>query len=99
MAASETAIQLRAQIADICSSIARQRALLKELEKQKSEAESLLNAVVDPMGRLPLEVAAEIFKKCLPLTPKFSNYRAALAVLTEICHAWRKLAISIPSLW
>ncbi|KAJ7643560.1 hypothetical protein FB45DRAFT_278014 [Roridomyces roridus] len=99
MAASETAAQLRANITDISSSIARQRALLKDLEKQKSEAESLLNAVLDPMGRLPLEIATDIFKQCLPSTPTFDNYKATPAVLTEICRAWRKLAISTPTLW
>ncbi|KAJ7629022.1 hypothetical protein FB45DRAFT_47326 [Roridomyces roridus] len=98
MTTSDTASQLRTRIGDLSSSIDNQRQLLKDLEKQKSDAQGQLNALLDPMGRLPVEVSAEIFIECLPSTPTMDPDQAP-AVFTEVCRAWRKLAISIPSLW
>ncbi|KAJ7615392.1 hypothetical protein FB45DRAFT_715416, partial [Roridomyces roridus] len=86
------------RIGDLSSSIDNQRQVLKDLEKQKSDTQSQLNALLDPMGRLPVEVSAEIFMECLPSTPTMDPDQAP-TVFTEVCRAWRKLAISIPSLW
>ncbi|KAJ6544583.1 hypothetical protein DFH09DRAFT_1282291 [Mycena vulgaris] len=55
------------------------------LEKQLSEAQRELNAILDPMERLPLEISSDIFDAPL--------------IFLNICHSWSDIALSTPLLW
>ncbi|KAJ7160281.1 hypothetical protein C8R46DRAFT_366441 [Mycena filopes] len=66
---------------------------ISDLETKRSEARRELNTLHDPMARLPLEISSEIFMQYLAgsaLTPK---------VFLRVCHLWRHIALSTPSLW
>ncbi|KAJ7671931.1 hypothetical protein B0H17DRAFT_947972, partial [Mycena rosella] len=68
--------------------------------KAKSDAQSDLNSVLDPMARLPLEISSDIFMRCLPNDSiPMPNPRLAPMVFTRVCRSWNALAISNPSLW
>ena len=51
-----------------------------------------------PFASLPPELIREIFYHCLPKKPNFSAKSAPL-LLTHVCHSWRTLALSMPTLW
>ncbi|KAF8198198.1 hypothetical protein K438DRAFT_1966936 [Mycena galopus ATCC 62051] len=73
---------------------------LKQREQSKSAARRELNAIHDPVGRLPLELSSAIFIQCLPrsafLKPK---PRTAPMLFLSVCSAWSEIALSIPALW
>ncbi|KAJ7618956.1 hypothetical protein B0H17DRAFT_1340880, partial [Mycena rosella] len=46
-----------------------QKEVLKTLERSKIAVQRELNAVRDPVGRLPFEISSEIFVQCLPSRP------------------------------
>jgi hypothetical protein len=59
------------------------------------------NSVGDPLASLPAELVAAIFERCIPVALRDvlpSKLRAPLQ-LTQVCHSWRILAHSTPSLW
>ncbi|KAJ7133412.1 hypothetical protein C8R44DRAFT_611217, partial [Mycena epipterygia] len=93
-----SATELRARIADLSSTIKRQKQILKDLEKNRSDARRDLNAVLDPMARLPLEVSSDIFTLCLPIIPRPDSSIAPMVFL-DVCHLWSRIALSTPSLW
>ncbi|KAK7463389.1 hypothetical protein VKT23_006744 [Stygiomarasmius scandens] len=66
--------------------------VLLDLDAQRSQ--------LSPIRRLPLELLSAIFHHCLPdlefISPRSSD---APMLLTHVCHGWRNLALSIPSLW
>ncbi|KAJ7646035.1 hypothetical protein DFH06DRAFT_1210941 [Mycena polygramma] len=88
---------LRARIAKLSAEIDLQKELLNRLEHDKSLAQRQLNAAVDPMARLPVEISSEIFLQSLPPTPKPGVAQPLL--LLRICHAWTDIALSTPDLW
>ncbi|KAJ6523343.1 hypothetical protein B0H19DRAFT_972830, partial [Mycena capillaripes] len=90
--------ELRACIDQLSADILLQKEVLNQLEQSKSTAQRQLNAICDPMARLPLEISSEIFLECLPETPR-SDVHAAPMLLLNICNAWNDLARSIPTLW
>ena len=71
----------------------RQRAL-----QQCVEEHSVLLA---PVRKLPPEVLAEIFRRCLPEPhiQKSPDRRLTLLLLTQICRKWRDITLSTPDLW
>ncbi|KAJ7896297.1 hypothetical protein B0H14DRAFT_2292913, partial [Mycena olivaceomarginata] len=90
----------------LSSEIALQKRLLKKLQQDKSAALGQLNAVMDPVARLPLEILSEIFLQCLvpDCTPRQSPRPMAGArhlpmLLLNVCNAWCVIAISTPALW
>ncbi|KAJ7302104.1 hypothetical protein DFH08DRAFT_906060 [Mycena albidolilacea] len=60
---------LRARIDEISAEIALQKTVLKKLEQGRSLVQRQLNAVVDPVSRLPLEISSEIFLLSLAADP------------------------------
>ncbi|KAJ6472695.1 hypothetical protein C8R47DRAFT_1324609 [Mycena vitilis] len=57
-----------------------------------------LNAVRDPVGRLPVELSSEIFVSCLPDYPQpGSRYNPML--LLNVCSTWSGVALSTRPLW
>ncbi|KAF7375500.1 F-box domain-containing protein [Mycena sanguinolenta] len=88
---------LRARIATLDSEIELQKRLLRRLENDKSLAQQQLNAALDPMARLPLEISSEIFFQSLSMRP--SGEQDVPTVLLRICHAWTDIALAAPRLW
>lgn len=74
-------------------------ALLAKQAKLKQHIEAH-EALTHPIRRLPDELLVEIFHQCLPALhrPVMSSASAPL-ILTRVCHPWRSLALSTPTLW
>ncbi|KAJ7896371.1 hypothetical protein B0H14DRAFT_2679207 [Mycena olivaceomarginata] len=72
--------------------------VLKDLERDWSLAQRHLNAVFDPVARLPLELSSKIFIHTLPLLPVPAAIDAPLLLL-NVCSAWRNIALSTSALW
>ncbi|KAJ7509563.1 hypothetical protein B0H11DRAFT_1252325 [Mycena galericulata] len=90
--------ELEARIEKLSANIARQKEILTELEKSKSLVQRQLNAVRDPVARLPLELSSEIFVRCLPPFPEPGVQHFPMLFL-NICNTWADIALSIPALW
>ncbi|KAJ7666918.1 hypothetical protein DFH06DRAFT_253216 [Mycena polygramma] len=92
--------QLRARIAEVSTEILLQKEVLKTLENDKSLAQRQLNAALDPVARLPLEISSAIFQQSLPY---FAERKPSVdngpMLLLHICHAWRDIALFTPELW
>ncbi|KAJ7504000.1 hypothetical protein B0H11DRAFT_2222095 [Mycena galericulata] len=89
---------LREHVEAIASMITVQREVLRELEKKKSDVQSQLNAILDPIARLPLELSVDIFMRCLP-DSFYPDKRYAPMLLLNVCRSWTNIALSTPSLW
>ncbi|KAJ7649906.1 hypothetical protein FB45DRAFT_858849 [Roridomyces roridus] len=97
---------IEAQLAQVSHEIQRQKDVLKKLESSRSLLQQQLNAVRDPIARLPLEISSDIFLQCLPLRsrdypreyPRPKPHLAPLLFL-NVCHAWTDIAASTPALW
>ncbi|KAJ6477554.1 hypothetical protein C8R45DRAFT_833564 [Mycena sanguinolenta] len=89
--------ELRARIVTLDSEIELQNKLLRKLEKDKTLALHQLNAALDPVARLPLEISSEIFLHSLATSP--SEARVIPTVLLRICHAWTEIVLSTPVMW
>ncbi|KAK0218311.1 hypothetical protein EDD85DRAFT_916039 [Armillaria nabsnona] len=83
-------------------------------EKQMRErAKEIRESLLSPIRRVPLEIWAEIFLFAIPEPLPFLDFKGNLIsqvdtdittmespwLLTHVSSYWRKLAISIPSLW
>ncbi|KAJ7727242.1 hypothetical protein B0H16DRAFT_1894536 [Mycena metata] len=90
--------ELEARIAQISSDIALQQEVLKGLERKKSAAQRQLNAIRDPVARLPLEISSEIFLGCLT-SPRKPGAHIAPLLFLNICNTWTDIALSTPALW
>ncbi|KAJ6602467.1 hypothetical protein DFH09DRAFT_968856 [Mycena vulgaris] len=102
-----SATELRARIDEISANIwkttldiGRQQNELKLQENSRSILQRQLNAVLDPVARLPLEVSSMIFMECLPHQHRALPGAHSLPMLfLNICHAWSNIALSNPELW
>ncbi|KAJ7924445.1 hypothetical protein B0H13DRAFT_1194275 [Mycena leptocephala] len=90
--------EIQARIAQLSVDIEMQKELLRQLENSKSAAQGQLNAIRDPLARLPLEISSEIFLQCLPFHPT-PGARSAPMLLLNVCNAWTHIALSTPALW
>jgi hypothetical protein len=75
-----------------------QKKVLRDLEHRKSVTQGQLNAVRDPVQRLPLEISSEILLQCLPSRPKPGAQDFPMLFL-NVCNSWKDIAISTPALW
>ncbi|KAF7361681.1 F-box domain-containing protein [Mycena venus] len=57
-----------------------------------------LNAIHDPMAKLPFEISSDLFIRCLPDCPRTDPGHAPMIFLI-VCHWWREIALATPSLW
>ncbi|KAJ7233773.1 hypothetical protein C8J57DRAFT_160750 [Mycena rebaudengoi] len=91
---------LRARLADISTSITRQRKVLEDLERGRADIQRQLNCLLDPIARLPVEISSEIFIHCLAV-PGWREVDPTTAplLLLRICTAWANIARSTPALW
>ncbi|KAJ7653379.1 hypothetical protein B0H17DRAFT_1147151 [Mycena rosella] len=87
--------ELEARIDKISAEIVRQKEVLKNLQRSKSIAQRDLNAIRDPVARLPLEISSEIFIQCLPSDPEPDPRHAPYAVSDHIALATTELWASI----
>ncbi|KAJ7766901.1 hypothetical protein B0H16DRAFT_1522769 [Mycena metata] len=77
---------------------------IKELQHQKCATQRQLNALRDPVERLPLEISSEIFLQC-PFEHDGlgqmgqSKPQMAPLLLLQICRAWTNIASYTPALW
>ncbi|KAJ7902854.1 hypothetical protein B0H14DRAFT_2329532, partial [Mycena olivaceomarginata] len=100
---SSQADQLRTRISDLDTEIDLQKRLLRKLEDDKRIAQrqlnAVLNAVLDPVARLPLEISSEIFLQSLdaPFPQRGALHTPML--LLSICSAWTDIALATPALW
>ncbi|KAJ7302361.1 hypothetical protein DFH08DRAFT_74373 [Mycena albidolilacea] len=95
---SRQADQLRARIVKLGTEIDVQRVLLKTLEHDRALTQRELNAILDPVARLPLEISSEIFLRSLDLFPEPGALNTPILLLS-ICSAWTDIALSTPALW
>ncbi|KAJ7148501.1 hypothetical protein C8R43DRAFT_925743 [Mycena crocata] len=94
----DSVADLKKRIEEISSAIALQKQVLLDLEKAKSGIQGCLNAILDPVTRLPLELSSDIFLRCLP-DEAVPNQEAAPMLLLSVCHSWSDIALSTPLLW
>jgi hypothetical protein len=99
--------ELRARIEKISDEIELQKKFLAKLLSDKSLVQRQLNAVLDPVARLPPEISSDIFPHCLSPVPALdlppSDARGGpdpyLILLLTVCNAWTTMALSTPDLW
>ncbi|KAK7041159.1 hypothetical protein R3P38DRAFT_2512519 [Favolaschia claudopus] len=94
----ESIEEIHKHIAELSFAIGVQLDVLKALEKRRSDARRTLNSRLDPMARLPVEIASEIFIRCTPNSPSMVFTEEPLRFL-HVCQLWRGIAVSCPSLW
>ncbi|KAJ7700806.1 hypothetical protein B0H17DRAFT_212247 [Mycena rosella] len=90
--------QILASIEAISADIDRQEEVLKKLKHRKNALRRQLNAVRDPVARLPLEISSEIFIQCLPSHPQPGAGHIPMLLL-YVCHAWKEITLGTPALW
>ncbi|KAJ7512855.1 hypothetical protein B0H11DRAFT_1947694 [Mycena galericulata] len=90
--------ELQARIETISADIAQQQKILNDLWQSKSQVQRQLNAVRDPVARLPPEISSEIFMQCLPSFPEPGAHNIPMLLL-NICNTWTDIALSVPALW
>ncbi|KAJ7763594.1 hypothetical protein DFH07DRAFT_1059264, partial [Mycena maculata] len=90
--------ELQTRLEKISADIDLQKEVLRKLEHSKSLVQGQLNAICDPMARLPLEIWPEIFLGCLPLLPEPGAHDAPMLLL-NICHKWTDITLATPALW
>ncbi|KAF7328824.1 F-box domain-containing protein [Mycena venus] len=75
-----------------------QESPVKKLKEDRSLVQRQLNAAIDPVSRLPVEISSEIFMQSLAPFPE-PGARHTPMLLLHICHAWSAIALSTPDLW
>ncbi|KAJ6463984.1 hypothetical protein C8R45DRAFT_505540 [Mycena sanguinolenta] len=96
---SVTVEELLARIDKLAADIETQKEVLRRLEESRCTAQRELNAMRDPMARLPVEISSRIFLHCLPPCPSPSTQHAAPMLLTNVCKAWTDISLSTSALW
>ncbi|KAJ7657496.1 hypothetical protein B0H17DRAFT_1185793 [Mycena rosella] len=90
--------QLQARIDELSAEIVRQQEVLADLERRKSAYQRQLNAIRDPVARLPLEISSTIFVHCLPSDP-LPDARIPPLLLLNVCNRWTEIALATTELW
>ncbi|KAJ7242394.1 hypothetical protein B0H12DRAFT_1326074 [Mycena haematopus] len=95
--------ELRARIMELDSTeidLQKEPRVFRKLEHDKSLVQRQLDAVLDPIARLPVEISSEIFLQSLSGSP-FSHPGATHVptLLLNICSTWSAIALSTPDLW
>ncbi|KAJ7680148.1 hypothetical protein B0H17DRAFT_73118 [Mycena rosella] len=90
--------ELQTRIEDVSADIDRQKQVLTKLERSRSALQWQLNAIRDPVSRLPLEISSEIFIRCLS-SPDAHPSALDIILFLNICNAWTDIALSTAALW
>ncbi|KAJ7283172.1 hypothetical protein C8J57DRAFT_1170748 [Mycena rebaudengoi] len=97
---SDSVSLLRARLADISTSIIRQKKVLEDLERSRIDTQHQLNCLLDPIARLPVEISSEIFIHCLPdHDERDPSPVTAPLLLLRVCATWANIARFTPALW
>ncbi|KAK7064916.1 hypothetical protein R3P38DRAFT_2827026 [Favolaschia claudopus] len=91
--------ELQEHLSKLALAIEVQKEILRDLEKQQSQALSRLNNCFDPVARLPLELQSEIFLCCLPSQELTVNTRGPPLLFLRVSRLWRDIALATPKLW
>lgn len=91
------------EISKIDEEIDRVESILDSLRQKRAEIQKSVddcNIIVAPVRRLSADILGIIFDYCLAThrNPIMSPWEAPI-LLTQICHDWRSVALSIPRLW
>ncbi|KAJ6590720.1 hypothetical protein DFH09DRAFT_1026877 [Mycena vulgaris] len=92
------AAALRTRLEDLASAISHHMEIIRDLEKTRSAVQRDLNAILDPMARLPFEISSDIFTRCLPAIPRADPLTAPM-ILLKVCHSWSNIALATSALW
>ncbi|KAJ7896404.1 hypothetical protein B0H14DRAFT_501222 [Mycena olivaceomarginata] len=90
--------ELHARLVKLNTEIELHRKALKSLEQERSLVQRQMNAALDPVARLPLEISSEIFRQSLAPFPDVGPLHTPMLLL-NICNTWTDIALSTPSLW
>ncbi|KAJ6541966.1 hypothetical protein DFH09DRAFT_883547, partial [Mycena vulgaris] len=86
------------RISLLAADINQQKEVLKQLEARKSALQLQLNAILDPITRLPFDISSEIFVECMPTHPKPGGHLIPPLFL-KICRWWTNIAFTTSRLW
>ncbi|CAK5266928.1 unnamed protein product [Mycena citricolor] len=87
--------------AEIELEVSRHKSLMDRLEIEKIEVLTRINALRDPLSRIPLEITSTIFDMCLPEdSDELGIPPGSLGlVLLRVSRGWAKFALATSSLW
>ncbi|KAF9003940.1 hypothetical protein BDQ17DRAFT_1355163 [Cyathus striatus] len=95
-------IERRKDTVGCCGFLTRRPRLkfLKQAMVDANQKSRALRSLSSPIRRVPPEILSEIFLYCLPPV-RFvrPSSREGPLLLTQVCGAWREVALSIPRLW
>ncbi|KAJ7266729.1 hypothetical protein C8J57DRAFT_376872 [Mycena rebaudengoi] len=95
----DSVADLRSRIDEVSFAITHQLEVLRDLENTKGDLQSHLNAILDPMALLPVEISSDIFiRTCFHNSP-YPAPTLSPQVLLGVCRSWRTIALATPSLW
>ncbi|KAJ7672491.1 hypothetical protein DFH06DRAFT_1467925 [Mycena polygramma] len=91
----------RTRLRDVRAQILAAESSLRSLKKERRTLETTLAEYTYPVLTLPTEIVAHIFDHFLPVYPQCPPISGPLAPTTlgQVCHDWREIALSAPTLW
>ncbi|KAJ7044802.1 hypothetical protein C8F04DRAFT_1069571, partial [Mycena alexandri] len=97
---------LRTQFAELSLAASQQQLILDDMLARLHILRGQLDSIVYPVLTLPPEISTEIFLQCLPTECELEDpcwdivdTRSPPLLLTHICGAWRRIALSTSALW
>ncbi|KAJ7231011.1 hypothetical protein C8J57DRAFT_187715 [Mycena rebaudengoi] len=96
-----TSSDIRASISELDARILTLKGALVAAKLERQDLQTCLDAYKYPILTLPTEITSEIFVHFLPPYPQRppATGLASPELLSQICRAWRKIALSMPRLW
>ncbi|KAJ7730811.1 hypothetical protein B0H16DRAFT_1329730, partial [Mycena metata] len=91
--------EVRAKIDELSADRELHKQVLADLDRGLSIARRELNAILDPMVKLPLEIWSEIFMLSFDNCPYFPGVNEGPLLLLRVSHLWTHIALSTPALW
>lgn len=101
----QTVGDAHAALSHLGSEITRVQAVLDQLLHDHTRLQAHADehsALLSPARRLPHDIVAEIFLRCVPVRPWYRNSLDVTRppwLLGHICSGWRRVALSTPRLW
>ncbi|KAJ7163409.1 hypothetical protein C8R43DRAFT_879824, partial [Mycena crocata] len=92
----------RRRIVELNTEIRLLSAHLERLHSDRDDVQKILDKVIYPVLTLPIEITREIFLHCLPNRGNqvaTLSRKSAPMVLGWVCAQWRRIALSMSTLW